>query len=75
MHATATAVLHTPRSQTALAASPQPELRRLLVTVTDDSVLIAGTVSCYYLKQLAQETVKPTADGRRVVNRVEVNAN
>lgn len=60
------------RPQSALAASSQPELRRLHVTVTDDSVVIAGSVSCFYLKQMAQETVKPTAHGRRVVNRVEV---
>ena len=70
MHATAT--LSPPRPQTALHASSQPELRRLHVTEADDAVVIAGTVSCFYLKQLAQETVKPSAAGRRVVNRVRV---
>ena len=58
--------------QSALAASPQPELRRLGVTVSEAEVFISGRVSCYYLKSLAQETVKRTADGKRVVNRVEV---
>ena len=68
----ATATLRGPCPKTALAASPQPELRRLLVCVSDVEVVISGRVSCFYLKQLAQETVKPTADGKRVVNRVEV---
>jgi hypothetical protein len=69
-----TATARRPQSaQTALAGSCQPELRRLHVTVTDETVVIAGSVSCFYLKQMAQETVKPAADGRRVVNRVTVN--
>jgi hypothetical protein len=61
-----------PRPHVALAASPQPELRRLQVVESEESVVISGEVSCFYLKQLAQETVRPTADGRRVVNRVAV---
>jgi hypothetical protein len=40
--------------------------------VSEAEVVISGRVSCFYLKQLAQETVKPTADGKRAVNRVEV---
>jgi hypothetical protein len=69
----ATATLRGPCPKTALAASPQPELRRLLVSVSEVDVVISGRVSCFYLKQLAQETVKPAADGKRVVNRVEVH--
>jgi hypothetical protein len=68
----ATATLRGPCPKTALAASSQPELRRLLVSISEAEIVISGRVSCFYLKQLAQETVKPTADGKRVVNRVEV---
>lgn len=56
----------------ALTRSPNPELRQLRATVTDDKVLLTGFVSSYYLKQLAQETVKPTAGTRRVVNQIKV---
>lgn len=58
--------------QQALTGSPQPELRRLKATETEDSVLIVGRVSSFYLKQLAQETAKSVSEGRRVVNRVIV---
>jgi hypothetical protein len=68
----ASATLRGPCPEAALSASPQPELRRLLVSVSEAEVVISGRVSCFYLKQLAQETVKPTADGKRVVNKVEV---
>ncbi len=66
------ATLSPPRPQSALKGSSQPELRLLEVVVTEETVEIAGTVSCFYLRQMAQETVKPSADGRRVVNRVRV---
>jgi BON domain len=68
------ATLDPPCPKSAIAASPQPEVRRLSVTVNPSEVVISGRVSCFYLKQLAQETVKPTATGKRVVNRVEVAA-
>jgi hypothetical protein len=69
----ATATLRGPCPKSALATSPQPELRRLLVNINEAEVVISGRVSCFYLKQLAQETVKANADGKRVVNRVEVH--
>jgi len=56
----------------ALSASPLPQLRRLSVTATDDVVVITGRVATYYLKQLAQEALRPTLGGRRLVNEVEV---
>jgi hypothetical protein len=68
-------------SQLILAASPVllslqrsavPPLRRLSVEETDSSVVLTGTVSSYYLKQLAQETVMPLLAGRKLFNRVEV---
>jgi hypothetical protein len=56
----------------ALARSPIPALRRLVVVVSDETVVLQGQLPSYYFKQLAQETVMPTLAGRRLLNRVEV---
>lgn len=55
-----------------LAASAMPELRRLAVETSDEVVILSGRVSSFYLKQMAQESVKPAVAGRKLVNRVEV---
>ena len=52
--------------------SAHPALRRLRIEETDTSLVIRGQVSSYYLKQLAQETVKALRGPRRLVNHVEV---
>ena len=68
-----TAILLAPSGTAhALLKSSNPELRRLAVRESEDEVEITGRVSCYYLKQLAQETLRTAAAGRRIVNRVEV---
>lgn len=59
----------------ALRSSPLPQLRRLVVTVNDTEVIITGQVSSYYMKQLAQEAVRPTLGDRRLLNLVEVGSN
>jgi len=56
----------------ALTGSPLPQLRRLVVTENDAEVVITGRVPSYYLKQLAQEAVRPALGRRRLLNRVEV---
>src|SRR5262249_36740548 len=58
-----------------LTASPLPQLRRLVVTVSDAEVVITGRVSSYYMKQLAQDALRPTLGDRRLLNRVEVCPN
>jgi hypothetical protein len=68
----AAATLAPPEPSEVLTASPLPQLRRLVVTVRGDEVVITGQVSSYYLKQLAQETVRPALGDRRLLNRVEV---
>ena len=55
-----------------LTASPLPQLRRLVVTATDDEIVITGRVSSYYMKQLAQEALRVAAGDRRLLNQVEV---
>ena len=58
-----------------LTHSPLPQLRRLVVTADEHEVVITGRVSSYYLKQLAQEALRPTIGDRRLVNQVEVGPN
>ncbi|TWT75141.1 BON domain-containing protein [Allorhodopirellula solitaria] len=55
-----------------LAESSVSELRRLRVEESDQSIYLSGRVRSFYHKQLAQEAIRPVADGRQVVNRVDV---
>jgi hypothetical protein len=57
----------------ALQHSPIPALRKLQVEQTEVGLVLSGSVSSYYLKQLAQETVLPYLDHCALVNRVTVN--
>jgi hypothetical protein len=56
----------------ALKHNGVPALRRLRVEEAEQIVILTGTVSSYYLKQLAQEAVIPLLAGRKLLNRVEV---
>jgi hypothetical protein len=56
----------------ALRQSPFPALRTLRVEETETQVVITGSVTSYYLKQLAQETIMPVLDRRDLLNRVDV---
>jgi hypothetical protein len=56
-----------------LSVSPLPQLRRLVVTVSEVEVIITGQVSSFYLKQLAQEAIRPTLGERRLLNLVVVS--
>jgi osmotically-inducible protein OsmY len=56
----------------ALRHSAHPALRRLSVEETDTTLVIKGSVSSYYLKQLAQETLKGVRGKRKVINEVQV---
>jgi hypothetical protein len=62
------------RTQSLLAESGQHELRRLSVTETEETIVLEGRVSRYYLKQLAQEMLRQATEGRRLINRVCVDA-
>lgn len=64
--------LQSPAEQ-ALRQSPIPALRKLKVEETELGVVIVGSVSSYYLKQLAQEAVMPTLGQRELHNQVMVN--
>lgn len=58
---------------TLLRNSVHAYLRRLEVIEYQDEVILTGVVRSYYLKQLAQETVRPTVTGRRLHNKVVVS--
>jgi len=55
-----------------LTSSPLGQLRRLVVTADDTQVVITGQVSSYYLKQMAQEPLRPVLGDRTLHNRVVV---
>ncbi len=56
-----------------LQQSPILALRTLSLKETDTAVIISGQVASYYLKQLAQETLRPLLAGRQLVNQVQVD--
>jgi hypothetical protein len=56
----------------ALRDSPIPALRKLVIEENDEAVVIRGSVTSYYLKQMAQEALMPHLDGRALQNRVAV---
>jgi hypothetical protein len=63
-----------PCAAQALKESPRPALRRLTVEENEEQVIITGLVATYYLKQLAQETVRPLCGDRELLNRVTVQS-
>ena len=69
-----TTLLSPPPSAVAsiLRQSPLPDLRRLHVEETEFEVVLMGVVPSYYLKQLAQETIKGAIGDRTLRNRVVV---
>lgn len=63
-----------PEPADVLNSSPLPQLRCLVVTVSEREVVITGRVPSFYFKQLAQETLRPAVGPRRLLNRVEVSS-
>jgi hypothetical protein len=59
-----------PRAQTALANSPIYELRDLNVEAHNGALLITGSVSSFYHKQVAQEVVRSVCEGFDVINSI-----
>jgi len=60
------------RADQALRQSPIPALRKLHVEESALEIIIEGSVSSYYLKQLAQEAIMPVLGTRELLNRVTV---
>jgi hypothetical protein len=55
-----------------LRESPFPSLRSLDVRLSEDQFRLIGSVESFYLKQIAQETVRSATRGIEVVNCVTV---
>jgi hypothetical protein len=52
-----------------------PALRHLCVESANEALIISGTVSCYYHKQLAQEALRLIRGDWQLVNHIQVHAN
>jgi osmotically-inducible protein OsmY len=63
---------HVPAPAEALTHSPFAQLRRIAVVTDETRVTLTGTVTSYYLKQLAQATVLSLIGNRELRNNVEV---
>jgi hypothetical protein len=63
------------RAGLVLRHSPIPALRKLVLEETEATIIIRGTVTSYYFKQMAQEAVMPLLRGRVLINRVGVVRN
>jgi hypothetical protein len=61
-----------PRAQAALSNSPFYELHDLLVEDRDGALMISGTVTSFYHKQLAQEVVRSVCKEIEVINSILV---
>ena len=60
------------RAQSASSDSAIPDLRDLRVEVDHESLIISGSVSSFYHKQVAQETVRAVVDEIAMVNSIHV---
>ena len=60
------------RAQSALDSSPIFDLHDLRVRRSGQALLITGSVSSFYHKQLVQETIRSVVDGVDMVNSVNV---
>ena len=58
--------------KSALAGTGRNELKRVRVDLDDGVVQLRGLVTSYYLKQVAQETVRPLAIGLEIDNQIRV---
>ena len=69
---TATLLEAPPRAALLLKDNAVNDLRRLEVIESELEIVICGIVSSYYLKQMAQEAIRPALSGRRLRNTVIV---
>jgi hypothetical protein len=61
-----------PRAQAALANSPFYELHELRVEAHEEALMISGSVTSFYHKQLAQEVVRSVCKEIAVINSIDV---
>lgn len=61
-----------PRALATLAASPQYELRKVLAEQHGAALVLRGTVSSCFHKQLAREVVRPVCKETELINAIRV---
>lgn len=59
-------------ARAALESSPHLPIRRIRVEATGAGLVISGRVESFFLKQMAQETVRDVAREISLSNRIEV---
>ncbi len=59
-------------AQSLLGQNSLIDLHQVSVDRLGDTLVLTGRVTSFYVKQVAQETIRPAADGLRVINRLEV---
>ncbi len=57
-----------------LAQSSYPDLRRLRISESENTVILSGIVPTFFLKQVAQESLRSCLGGRRLINKIVVVA-
>ncbi|WP_020471243.1 BON domain-containing protein [Zavarzinella formosa] len=68
-----TTTIHEPVSAgVLLRENPVADLRRIDIAESEQEIVLSGIVTSYYLKQMAQETIRPVLAGRRLKNRLLV---
>ncbi|MFO0921947.1 MAG: BON domain-containing protein [Pirellulales bacterium] len=60
------------RVDSALKESPHLAGRHVLLEASDDVIILRGTVDSFYLKQVAQETVRKVDGIGKIENHLEV---
>jgi osmotically-inducible protein OsmY len=60
-------------SQQRISRSPYPEVRKVQCEVREETVVLRGTVTTYYYKQMAQESVRSIEGISDIANEVEVS--
>ena len=56
----------------ALARNPYFANRNIRIELQEDEIVLKGAVNTYYLKQLAQESVRSLNSSERIRNEIEV---
>lgn len=60
------------RLKAGLSQSRYPQVREIEVSLTSKGVVLTGTVSSFYMKQMAQETLRSLNGYHRICNDLKV---
>jgi len=60
------------RLKAGLSQSRYPQVREVDISLTSKGVVLTGTVSSFYMKQMAQETLRSLNGDHRICNELKV---